>query len=59
MNNNINYLRVYDEKLDLLLDTAVSSLPMKSSRLDALLKKSKLFLNVDNIACYRIVPELR
>ncbi|MEL7001191.1 MAG: hypothetical protein AAFN93_00505 [Bacteroidota bacterium] len=57
---NSNFYRVYDEKMDLLYETRVrKDEKTKDSKLFDLLDKSKLFLNIDNIQCYRIVPELK
>lgn len=59
MNNNINYFRVYDEKLDLLYEATVDRPEKAPGKLNQLLGKSVLFLNIGNISCYRIVPQLK
>ncbi len=59
MHNNINYFRVYDEKLDLLYEAVVDKPETAPNQLNNLLRKSVLFLNVGNISCYRIVPQLK
>jgi len=58
-NNNTNHFRVYDEKLDLLYDARVNSGTEDKGKLNRLLRKSQLFLNIGNIACYRIVPDIK
>ncbi|ELR68963.1 hypothetical protein C900_05656 [Fulvivirga imtechensis AK7] len=55
--NSLSY-RFYDEKLDLMYEASYSTNQEKSDRrLTELLQRSKLFLNVGNISCYRIEPK--
>lgn len=55
-----NFYRVYDEKMDLLYETLVHhNQKAKDDKLSELLNKSKLFLNIENVLCYRIMPELK
>lgn len=54
------YYRIYDEKLELLYETTVrDNQKAGDNKLSELLNKSKLFLNIGNISCYRIEPELK
>lgn len=58
--NNIKSYRIYDDKLNLLYETSVGPYQRKKdNKLTELLTKSRLFLNVDNLRCYRIDPVLR
>lgn len=50
---------MYDEKLDLLYEAVVDKPETAPNQLNNLLRKSVLFLNVGNISCYRIVPQLK
>ncbi|MCG8389371.1 MAG: hypothetical protein MJA30_27720 [Cytophagales bacterium] len=58
--NDSNLYRVYDEKLDLLYEVSVK--PGQKERdveLKKLLRKSQLFLTLENLTCYRIVPDIK
>ena len=58
--NDSNLYRVYDEKLDLLYEVSVK--PGQKERdveLKKLLGKSQLFLSIENLTCYRIMPDLK
>ncbi|TRX60818.1 hypothetical protein FNH22_07190 [Fulvivirga sp. M361] len=55
--NNINSYRIYDDKLNLLYETSIGVYEKKKDvKLMKLLNKSRFFLNVDNLRCYRIDP---
>lgn len=56
--NNTKYLRIYDDKLDLLYESSLHQAGIRSKKVARLLRKSKMFLHVDNILCYRILPDL-
>ncbi len=58
--NHLNLYRVYDDKLDLLYETSVKpDQKERDIKLKRLLTKSQLFLNLDNLQCYRIIPDLK
>ncbi|MEM6360137.1 MAG: hypothetical protein AAGA64_06675 [Bacteroidota bacterium] len=57
--NDSNLYRVYDDKLDLLYEARVKlNQKSKDSKLNTLIDKSRLFLNIENLKCYRIEPVL-
>ncbi|MEM1406290.1 MAG: hypothetical protein AAGG59_05905 [Bacteroidota bacterium] len=57
--NDSNLYRVYDDKLDLLYEVRVRpNQKSKDSKLNTLIDKSRLFLNIENLKCYRIEPVL-
>ncbi len=59
MNDSLLY-RVYDDKLDLLYEARIKgNQKNKDVKLKSLINKSKLFLNIENIHCYRIEPVLK
>jgi len=49
----MNYLRLYDENLEIVCELEKSKVN-QDGRLKNLLKKSQLFLQVENLSCYRI-----
>lgn len=54
--NNLNY-RFYDEKLELMYEASCrSDQEKRDGKLKELLNKSRFFLSVGNISCYRIEP---
>jgi len=57
MNSNGQYLRVYDEKMDLLYEVDKRSALYKSDEITAVLRKSKQFLSIGGVTCYRVLPE--
>ncbi|MEM7107122.1 MAG: hypothetical protein AAF519_02765 [Bacteroidota bacterium] len=55
--NDSQYYRFYDDKLDLLYETSVRiNQKSRDNRLNTLIRKSRLFLNIQNVKCYRIEP---
>lgn len=56
--NSLSY-RFYDEKLELMYEASCRADQDRNDRkLAELLKRSKFFLNVGNISCYRIEPKI-
>ena len=59
MNNNKKHYRIYDEKLELLYEIKLKDSEKRNDRhLINLLKRSRLFLNIDDTFCYRIYPKI-
>jgi len=50
----MNYLRLYDENLDMVCEME-SDKATKDRQIKNLLDKSELFLKVDNLYCYRLI----